>query len=302
MVMRRANFSNLIAPGLNKVFFDEHKARTSEYETIFNVRTSKKAYETDFQMAGIGTMPAKPEGTATQYEDFLPWETKVYTHVSYGKGVRITREMQDDDLYGQMKKGIQQLAKSARFCLEVGAWSILNNAFNILHYGFDPTQSLCDSAHPRIGPGLGTLGNAPSTHCDLSLTSLETAILYFDNLTDERGFQMEIKPKWIIVGPLYKLAAREILGSSQKPYTAENEINAMRQEDLQSFICHYFTDVDQWFVCSAKGDHDLNVWIRTPIETEPGDDYDTDDGKFKAFQRFSVGFGEYYGIYGSSGA
>ena len=301
MTMKRATFSNLIAPGLRKVFFDTLKALPTEYDKFFNGETSKQAYEEDYQMAGVGTMPEKLEGASIQYEDFLPGETKRYTHLTYGKGIRVTKEMQEDDLYGPMKKMVAQLAKSARYCKEVGAWSILNNAFDTTYYGFDTTQSLCDTAHPRLDTTLSNAANRPTSDCDLSFTALENGILYFENLTDERGFPRLLVPKWLIIGPLYKFMAREILGSGQKPYTAANEINPLQAEDLQALVTHYFTDTDQWFLAAAKGNHDFNVITRVPLDTEAGDDFDTYDGKFKARQRFSVGFGEWYGIYGSTG-
>lgn len=296
-------FAQLLAPGLRKIFFQHLKERPAQYSMIANMNTSSRAYEEDLEMAGLGIMPTKPEGTAITYQDPVQGGKRRYTHVSYGLGFRVTEEMYADDLYGPMKRMTRELAKGARNVREVTFFNVLNNGFTteVGFPKFGTTESLFNTAHVLIGGG--TLANRASTDADLGVAALEAAILLFDNLTDENGIPIVIKPKHLIVPPALKQVAREILGSEFRPYTANNEVNAVIQNDsLSDMVVNYLTDSDSWFLLADKDEHDLNFFEREPVRFQNGDDFDTGDAKFKAFQRFSVGHGEWRGTFGSLGA
>lgn len=296
-------FSQLLAPGLRKIFFQHLKERPPQYSQIFNVNSSSRAYEEDLEISGLGTMPQKPEGNSIQYQDPVQGGKKRYTHISFGLGFRVTVEMYEDDLYGPMKRMTRELSKAGRNVREVRSFNVLNNGFTT-EFGFPKfgvNEALISTAHTLIGGG--TLANRSAVDADLGVASLEAAILLFDNLTDEDGIPIVIKPKWVIVPPALKQVAREILGSEFRPYTANNEINAVVQNDtLSDMVVNYLADSDSWFVLADKSDHDLNFFERAAMRFQNGDDFDTGDAKFKAFQRFSVGAGEWRGIFGSLGA
>lgn len=294
-------FSQLLAPGLRKIFFQHLKERPPQYSKIANMLTSSRAYEEDLEMAGLGSMPQKPEGTSIVYQDPIQGGKKRYTHISFGLGFRVTTEMYEDDLYGPMKKMTKELGKAARNVREIRFFNVLNNAFTT-EFGFpknNVNEALISTSHTLIGGG--TLSNRSATDADLGVAALEAAVLLFDNLTDENGIPMVMKPKWLIVPPATKQVATEILGSEFRPYTADNTVNAVIQND--SFTCevvNYLTDPDSWFLLSD--DHNLNFFERAAVRFQNGDDFDTGDAKFKAFQRFSVGASEWRGIFGSLGA
>jgi phage major head subunit gpT-like protein len=302
MVNVTGAFSYLLAPGLRKVFFQLLDERPPEYSKVANEETSKRAYEEDLEVGGLGSMPVKPEGRGIVYQDFMQGGKKRYTHLTYGLGFRVTLEMMEDDLYNVMKKNTRELAKAARNAREVAFWNMLNNGFTT-EYGFPKfgnNEALISATHSKLGGGTGS--NRASTDADLSPTSLEAAVISFESLSDEMDIPVIIKPNLLIVGAQLKMVAREILGSEFRPYTSNNEINALREEGLDYMICHYIVDPDSWFLVAKKGDHDLNFMERSATRFQNGDDFDTGDAKFKAFQRFSVGAGEWRGLYGSQGA
>lgn len=302
MVNVTGAFSYLLAPGLRKVFFQLLDERPPEYSKVANEETSKRAYEEDIEVGGLGSMPVKPEGRGIVYQDFMQGGKKRYTHLTYGLGFRVTLEMMEDDLYNVMKKNTRELAKAARNAREVAFWNMLNNGFTT-EYGFPKfgnNEPLFSATHTKLGGGTGS--NRASTDADLSPTSLEAAVISFESLSDEMDVPVVIKPNLLVVGAQLKMVAREILGSEFRPYTSNNEINALREEGLDYMVCHYIVDPDSWFLLSKKGDHDLNFFERAATRFQNGDDFDTGDAKFKAFQRFSVGAGEWRGTYASQGA
>jgi len=303
--MLKAGFTSLITPLLHKVYFDEIARYKQEYPQLFNVLKSGSASETDQLIAGLPGLQVKNEGASIQYADFIEGGEKEYANVTYALGARYTQEMYEDDKYGVMKKATIQLARSARYSEEVIAFGILNNAFSTSYTGFLATttaESLCDTSHDRLGTGVSAMANRPSSDCDLSLTALQAATVYFQNLTNERGMPIQMSPKFLVVAPLFRIKANELLRSSGQPESASNEINVLRDDDMVPFIGHHLTDADAWFVIGPKGEHDLNVYIRVPHGITAGDDFDTGDSKWKVRLRMAAGFGQWYGVYGSTGA
>jgi hypothetical protein len=265
--------------------------------------TSKRNYEEDRRFAGFPTVPTKSEGVSTTYENLAQGESKRYTHESYGLGYRVTTEMYQDDLYGVINKAPKALGRSAHNAIEVAFWANFNNAFAgapaAKYQGFDGL-ALCHTLHTRIDAT--TFANKPSTDTDIDMSALQAAIDNFENMTDEKQLPMLLIPRFLVVAPENKWVVRELIGSGYKPYTANNEINPLMDEELQYFISHYFTDTDAWLLLCNKGDHDINFFWRQELIYDHGDDFDTGDAKFKVFMRFISGHGDPRGVYGSSGA
>jgi hypothetical protein len=307
MTTSTAGFSALLAPGLMEVAFNEIDAQQPQWPQVLNTDTSERAYEEDLKVAGLGSMLPKPEGTNTQFDDPLIGSAKRYTHVSYGLGFRITREMYDDDLYSIMNGMSAELGRAAAYKIEVDAWSVLNNAFSSSFTGWDGL-ALCHTAHTRLDGG-ATIANRPSTDVDFGFTAYQAALDHFNTLKDDRGRPLIMSPSLLIIDPTFKWIAKEVLGSEYRPYTANNEINPLKGEiDENGFLtCRYLTDADSWFLLTPpkkvkkSGGHDLKFIWRTKPEMANSDDFLSGDALFKTFARYITGFSEWRGVYGSSG-
>lgn len=299
MVMRTGPFSDLVAPGLRKVFFQEFDLIPLEYTRVLNVLPSSRAYEEDVKVSGLSTMPEKTEGSATTYVDPAISGKVKYTHKPFGLGFRVTHEMHVDDLYGPARKMAKALARSARHRAETQAWAPWNDAFSGSTYtGFDGL-SLCSTAHTLLLGG--TYANRPATETDFSVTALQAALSSMEMCVDDSNMVIGMKGRLVVGHPSNKWVFKEVLKSEYRPYSANNEINSILDEGLDYFLCHYQSDSDAWGVFSAQGIHDINVFIREALRMENADDFDSGDAKFKAYQRLISGFGEWRGVYGSSG-
>lgn len=305
MAANTGNFAQLLTPGLRKVFFEWLKDQPTQYDKYLNTNKSKRNYEEDLLVAGLGTMPQKFEGNPIIYQDPVQGNKKRYTHLSYGLGFRVTREMYDDDLYGPMHRMSKELARSGYNAREIVCANVLNNGGNTAVLGFNTAESLFFGLTAQVGHALlrgGTFPNRASTDADLGIAALEAAVINFSKQVDESGFPILIKPRMLLIPPDSQMIAEELLGSEYRPYTATNEINAIRKYGLNYMVCNYLTDPDSWFLLAATGEHDLNYFERMPLEFQSGDDFDTGDAKFKGGQRFSAGYGDWRGTYGSFGA
>ncbi len=316
MTMIRGQFSQLMAPGLHDIFVHwlDMKQRVEEYSHIFNIENTDKAFEDEVEFSGLGPMPTKPEGEAIEYTDAVQGGTYRYTPVTYALGCRSSWELYEDDQYNLISQVPKALARSAHFAIEMAAANVFNLGFT--------TQvttdgvSLFNTAHPLLGgpmatanaPGVssyvstaGTFPNKPATDVDLSLAALQAAINMFEALIDSQGIPVQMKPRHLLIRPENKWIAREILGSPHKPYTADNEINAILGEDLNYFVWHYLTGTGPWFLVADKENHRLKFFWRYHLDEDFSDDFDTRSIKQISIMRFAVGATTWDGTFGSNG-
>jgi len=254
---------------------------------------------TDQQVSGLSTLPSKPEGEQFSLDELLMGGTVTYTAAPFGLAVEITWEAWRDELYGVLKEMVRELARASRNRQEVDAWSVLNNSFSTSYVGFTAAESLCSTAHTGLD---GTSrANRPSPDIGFSQTGIQNAILRFEDMTDERNLPRLMTPTQVVIASANKFTAREILGSSQKPYTADNEINALIEEDLTWMVCHYITTSTYWWLAASKGQHDINfLWRDQPI-FDMFDDPWSKNAIATVYQRHTKGFGTWRGIDGSTG-
>lgn len=293
-------FSHLLAPGVRNVFFMYKKDHPSEYEKIFLVENSTKYYEENLEIAALGVMPQKQQGSPILYQDMIQGGIKKFIHATYGLGFRATEEVMEDDLYGVIKKNARALKRSALVAREVVAFGVLNRAFTT-EYGFPKNganEPLISTSHTLLGGGTGA--NRPTTDVDISQAALEAALLQFDLYVDERGMPIDIEPKYILTHPSQQFMVQELLTSDLRPYTANNETNVLKGR-LTAMTSRYLDDPDAWYILSEKSEDGLVFFNRRALTLQNGDDFDTGDAKFKATQRFSAGCSEWRCLYGSSG-
>jgi hypothetical protein len=300
MTITRAQFPLLLEPKLRNIWNDGQKPWELLYPRFMNVGSSKKAQETDYQMTGLGSLAAIGEGENVVYDNPISGSTKVYTHATYGLGYKITAEMIRHEQYGQMVKMEKSLMRSTLDKQETDAHSVLNNAFSTSYTGFTSGEALCQSTHARLdGGSTSSNANAPSTPISLGITALQNAIIQMRLWKSERGLPIRVTPRLLIIHPNDLMTARELLGSAQKPGTANNEINAIRDEGLSFMDTPYLTDTNSWFLLGDE--HDLNfIWDLRPTVTMD-EEFDSDVVKRKVKQAYSFGFGWPLGIYASSG-
>lgn len=301
MAITRGAFAALFAPDLRKVYVGAGLERPLEHPAVVNMPAMEWNPITDRYISALGQMPAKSEGATFQLDQQILGGTKTTEAASYGLAYEVTREAYEDELYGQFRAGAKFLGRSSNNRLEVDAWSPFNNAFSSSFTGQDGL-ALCHTAHTRLDGG-ATIGNRPAVDIGFSVTALQAALIAFESMVDERGLPRLMQPNMCIVGPQNKFNAREILGSSMKPFTANNEINSLIDEDLSWMVCHYFpaAQAGQWFLTSPKGVHDVNFFVRSAPVFDAFDDPWTGNAIYTSWQRHVASFLDWHGVYGSTG-
>lgn len=294
-------YSALLAPDLRRVVIETGKERPLEYPLLFNVSDAEWRDVTDQQMTGLGSLQSKPEGSPFTLDRPQLGSTKTYSPDIFALGFEVTWEMWRDELYGTMRGMARELMRASRYRQETEAWDLLNRAFNTAEVGFTASESLCSTSHAAVGDGGAAQANRPNPDVGFGVTYIQGAITRFENLNNERGLPQLMAPVMAVVAPENKFVARAVLGSSGAPYTADNEINGLVQEDMAWMVTHYLTTTTYAFLVAAKGVHDLNwIWRDRPI-FDSYDDPRTKNAVFTMYQRHTRGFSSWRGIDGTTG-
>lgn len=300
-IMTRSGFNALLRTELAGVYLGTYKERPLEYPFFLNVSDMETNPEKYQQVSGLGTALEMGEGDTFPLDEAVLGGEKSYEVTNKGKAIEITYRLWRDEKYGVMRDMVAELARGMRNKQEVDGWSILNNAFDNAFPGFDGV-SLCNTAHPAYAPGGVSRANRPAIDIGFGVTALQNAIIRFEDQVNDRGLPMLLSPSKILLSTANRFLAREILGSGGRPFTPDNEINALIQDDLSYMVCHYFTERSQWFVTAAKGVHDLNFKWRDRPMFDGFDDPWTKNAIYTAFMAYDVGFASDRGIDGSKAA
>ena len=304
MAISRSQLVKELEPGLNALFGMEYRRYENEHTQIFSVETSDRAFEEEVMLTGFNEAPTKNEGAGVQYDTALESFTARYTHETIALAFALTEEAIEDNLYDSLsKRYTKALARSIQYTKQVKAASVLNNAFNTGgSYNGGDGVSLCNSAHPTaLGPNFS---NTPAVAADLNETSLEQGIIDVAGFTDERGLKVAVSVVKMVIPSQLQFTAERLMKSTLRTATADNDINAIRSMGMvpQGYaVNHFLTDPDAWFLMT-DAPNGMKMFQRSPLKTAFEGDFDTGNVRYKARERYSFGWSDPRGIYGSTGA
>ena len=302
MAISRSQLVKELEPGLNALFGLEYNRYDNEHAEIFITETSDRAFEEEVMLSGFAAAAAKSEGAPVVFDDATEAYTSRYTHQTFALAFAITEEAIEDNLYDRLAaRYTRALARSMSQTKQQIAADVLNNAFNSGVTGGDGVE-LCATNHPLANGG--TFSNELATAADLSETSLEQSLIDIAALVDERGLKIALQGTKLIIPKELQFTAERILKSSQRVGTADNDINAILNMGMipQGYrVNHFLTDTDAFFIMT-DAPNGLKHFVRSPIKPAIEGDFAPGNVRFKARERYSFGFSDARGIFGSPGA
>ena len=309
MAISRSQLVKELLPGLNALFGLEYKRYGEEHKEIYETETSERSFEEETKLSGFGAAPVKTEGAAMVYDNAQEAFTSRYTHETIAMGFAITEEAFEDNLYDSLSaRYTKALARAMAYTKQVKAASILNNGFNGAFPGgdgvslFGVNSSSVRVGHPLVAGGVNF--NSPSVGVDLNETSLEAAIIQIAAWTDERGLLIAAKPRKLIIPPALQFVATRLMETEQRVGTADNDINALKNNGAipQGYsVNHFLTDPNAFFLLTDVP-NGLKHFVRAPLTTGSDPDFDTANMRFKARERYSFGYSDALGVWGSAGS
>jgi len=302
MAISRAQLLKELLPGLNALFGMEYTRYGEEHKEIYETETSERSFEEETKLSGFSAAPVKNEGSAIAYDNAQEAWTTRYTHETIALGFSITEEAIEDNLYDSLSaRYTKSLARAMAYTKQVKAAAVLNNGFSASYPGGDGV-ALFSTAHPLVSGG--TNSNTPATQVDLNETSLEAAVIQIAAWTDERGLLIAAKPKKMVIPPALMFVAERLLETSLRVGTNDNDINAIKNMGAVPegyTVNHFLTDTNAWFL-TTDVPNGMKHFVRTPLQNSMDGDFDTGNVRYKARERYSFGWSDPLGIWGSAGA
>jgi hypothetical protein len=302
MAISRAQLLKELLPGLNALFGLSYATYDQEHKEIYETETSERSFEEETKLSGFSAAPVKNEGSAIAYDNGQEAWTARYNHETIAQGFSLTEEAIEDNLYDSLAaRYTKALARSMAYTKQVKAAAVLNNGFTSGYNGGDGVP-LFSALHPLVSGG--TNSNVPTTPADLNETSLEAAVIQISLWTDERGLLIAAKPKKLIVPSSLQFVATRLLETELRVGTNDNDINAIKNNGSVSegyCVNHFLTDTNAWFL-TTDVPNGMKHFERVALSQSMDGDFDTGNVRYKARERYSFGWSDPLGMYGSAGA
>ena len=309
MAISRAQLLKELLPGLNALFGLEYKRYGEEHKELYETEKSERSFEEETKLAGFGAAPVKNEGSAIAYDNAQEAFTARYTHETVALGFSITEEAVEDNLYDSLSaRYTKALARGMAYTKQVKAASVLNTGFSGSVLGGDGVSLFGNNSsgtrvgHPLVGGGVNF--NSPTVGVDLNETSIENATIQIAAWVDERGLLIAAKPVKLVIPPSLMFVAKRLLDTELRVGTSDNDINALKQMGTVSggyTVNHFLTDPNAWFL-TTDVPNGLKHFERAALSTSMDGDFDTGNVRYKARERYSFGWSDPLGIWGSSGS
>jgi hypothetical protein len=302
MAISRAQLLKELLPGLNALFGLEYARYGEEHKEIYETETSERSFEEETKLSGFSAAPVKNEGSAIAYDNAQEAWTARYNHETIALGFSLTEEAIEDNLYDSLSaRYTKGLARAMAYTKQVKAAAVINNGFSAAYPGGDGV-ALFSTSHPLINGS--TNGNTPTVAADLNETSLENAVIQIAAWTDERGLLIAAKPRKLIVPPALQFVATRLLETELRVGTTDNDINALKNNGSipEGYtINHFLTDANGWYL-TTDVPNGMKHFVRTPLSNSMDGDFDTGNVRYKSRERYSFGWSDPLGMYGSPGA
>lgn len=299
--MRSTDFRDIVAPILNEEFDGIYDQRADEWQQVFKESTGiARAYDEEPVLYGFGAAPEVPDGTAFTYQSGGELFVKRYVYKVYGLAFALTKVLVEDGDHIRIGQTYSRhLAQSLIETKETLAANILNRAFNAAFPGGDGV-ALISTAHPIVS---GTFSNQLTTAANLSQTSLEQLLIQIRNAVDNNGKRIRLTPTQIVTGPSNVFQAEVLLNSALRAGTANNDINPVKSMGMlpkgQANLSR-ITSTTSWFI-QTDAPEGMKLKTRRKLDKSMEGDFETDSMRYKASERYDVGFTDPRALYGTAG-
>ena len=297
--------SRLLQDGVGVVFGNELKEFMTKFDKMFKMLSSEKNFEVNVQLEGFNRASSKAEGDNLQFDSRRQGFTPKYVHTTFAKGYVVTKEALTDELYGQLNDGARALARCMRITKELEGAGVYNNGFDSAITMIDGDGSeLFNTAHSN-GPSGGTYSNRLAVDADLTEASLEDLLAIVQTTDDARGLPAMLQAQRLIVAAgNNSFNAQRILNSVLQNDTGNNATNAIRDMNAVRdgwMSSPYLTDTDAWFL-TTDAPNGLKYYTRWAVEFGQDNAFASSNARFKADERYSFGWDDARGAFGSQGS
>jgi len=299
--MRSTDFRSIVEPILNEAFDGIYDQRADEWSRVFREQNGiPRNYHEEPVLYGFGAAPELPDGTPVTYQQGGVLFLKRYVYKVYGLAFALTKVLVEDGDHIRIGQTYaKHLAQSLVETKETLSANVLNYAFNASYPGGDGVQ-LNSASHPIVN---GNASNLLATAANLSQTSLEQMLIQIRQAVDNNGKKIRLVPKQLVVAPGNVFQAEVLLKSVLRSGTANNDINPVKSIGLLdegATVMSRLTNPNAWWV-QTDAPEGMKLLMRRRLEKTMEGDFETDSMRYKATERYDVGFTDWRAMYGTPG-
>jgi hypothetical protein len=300
--MRSTDFRSIVEPILNECFDGVYDQRADEWSRVFREQDGiPRNYHEEPVLYGFGAAPQLPDGTPVTYQQGGVLFLKRYVYKVYGLAFALTKVLYEDGDHIRIGQTYaRHLAQSLVETKELLSANVLNTAFNTSYPGGDGVP-LISTAHPIVS---GTFSNQLATAAVLSQTSLEQMLIQVRQAVDNNGKRIRLVPRQLVVAPGNIFQAEVLLKSVLRTGNANNDINPVKSIGLLdegAAVLSRLSSSTAWWV-QTDAPEGMKLLMRRRLEKTMEGDFETDSMRYKATERYDVGFTDPRAMYGTPGA
>jgi len=299
--MRSTDFRSVVEPILNEVFDGVYDQRADEWKQVFNESKGiARTYHEEPVLYGFGAAPELPDGMAVTYQSGGILFNQRYVYKVYGLAFALTKVLVEDGDHIRIGQTYaKHLAQSLIETKETLAANILNRAFNGSYTGGDGV-SLISASHPLVS---GTFSNQLTSPAALSQTSLEQILIQLRNAVDNNGKRIRLTPRKIVTGPANVFQAELLINNQYRVSSADRDMNPVKSMGLlsggQANISR-MTSTTAWFV-QTDAQEGMKCLMRRALDKSMEGDFETDSMRYKATERYALGWTDPRALFGTAG-
>lgn len=296
----RSNYSDLFLedalPVLDAVIMEQYERQPDKTPLIFRQYTSDTWGDQTTTMAGVGPAESKAEGEGVAFDRPLQGYDKTFKFVTYAVATSFSEELIEDNRLSLVEDTYRSLGTAMHQTKMITCFNIFNNGFS--DTGPDG-ENLFDTGHPLIGGG--TYGNRPTTDIALSVAGIRSMETQLMRQVNDRNINIVVVPMNLLVPPELQYIARELTKSEYKPQTSNNEINTIKDDNLNVIVAPWLTSATAWFATASPEMTQLRFYNRVDPTTRTWFDEKTGTVNTRIRCRFDVGYSDYKGTWGTTG-
>ena len=300
--MRSTDFRSIVEPILNECFDGVYEQRADEWSRVFREQDGiPRNYHEEPVLYGFGAAPQLADGTPVTYQQGGTLFLKRYVYSVYGLAFALTKVLVEDGDHiriGQVYA--KHLAQSLIETKETLCANVLNNAFTGGQYAGGDGVALTSANHPIVN---GTFSNQLATAANLSQTSLEQMLIQIRQAVDNNGTKIRLVPRQLVVAPGNVFQAEVLLKSVLRAGTTNNDINPVKSIGLLdegAAVISRLTNPNSWWV-QTDAPEGMKLMMRRRLEKTMEGDFETDSMRYKATERYDVGYTDPRAMFGTAG-
>lgn len=296
---KRSNFQDQMLadalPVLDALIMEEYDRYPDYIGAIFRIYSSKTWGEQTTTVAGVKAAVEKQEGEAVTFDDPIEGFDKTYTHTTYAIATSFSEELIEDDRLNLVEDTYRSLGLATYQTRQVQAFGVLNDGFT--DTGPDG-QNLFDTGHTMIDGG--SVANRPSSDIALSVAGMRQMEIDLMKQVNHRNINIHVMPETVIVPPDISQVAKELISSPDRPDTPNRAMNTLYSQNYKLIVSPFLTSTSAWVAIANKTQHQLRFYDRVNPTSKTWEDEKTGDVNTKIRTRFSVGYSDFIGTWGTS--